>query len=542
MTLDPPQAAGRSHLLPCFLLAFGFIVRLWLSHAVFLNPDEALHYWLSLQPSLALTYQATMVTAHPPLYIVMLHYLSYLGSSEFLLRLPSVLAGTALCWVVFLWLERVTSRATALIGLGLLLFSPSLIYVSAEVRQYAPLLLFCAGALYFFDSALAENSLPRMALSSIFLWLALLTHYSALLFALALGFYALLRIAAVKPPAKVLVTWILSQLFALALVAVLFRTHISLLKAQALPEKWADTYLRGSIFHPSTSGAVTFVFKATLQLFHYLFSQGAVGILGLLLFAGGVILLWREQQPRDSCRPSPRHLAFLLVFPLVVNCALGLAGKYPYGGSRHDSYLALFVMPGIAVALARWRPQRRWINPAAIGVVLLICNLFPSPAGQYIRLKDQRKELMESAVNYLQENAPPGSVVLTDSQGGLLLSYYLCHEKAVLLTPPYAHYFAAPCGQFRLLSLDSRLWMFSSATFPDELRTLEQNYGVVPERPVWLAQAKWMTVEEKEFRAQLPRLGCPDIRDFGENILVCRLTLPGAGSLPLAGGRLSETQ
>src|SRR5690348_8980629 len=110
------------------MLVTGLVIRLWQAHAIFLNPDEALHYLLSVQPSLSLTYQETLGTAHPPLYIVFLHYWGYLGNSEFFLRLPSVLTSMGFYCMVFLWLQKVVNRKAALIAMIMLLFSPAMIY------------------------------------------------------------------------------------------------------------------------------------------------------------------------------------------------------------------------------------------------------------------------------------------------------------------------------------------------------------------------------------------------------------------------------
>ena len=172
----PGEKQSTRYILPLCLTAGGLLARMAWAHSVFLNADEALHYLLSTQPSLALTYKATLTTAHPPLLILLLHYWSWMGTSEFVLRLPSVFAGTAFCWMMFLWLRKVTDGETALIGLSLLLFCPALIYVSAEIRQYALLLFFCACCLYFLERALEENSAGWMALSFMALYLALSTE------------------------------------------------------------------------------------------------------------------------------------------------------------------------------------------------------------------------------------------------------------------------------------------------------------------------------------------------------------------------------
>src|SRR5258708_4740641 len=157
------QQAQRN-LVPICLLAVGCLARL-----------------LQAKSPPAPPYQAPLTPAPPPLLIVLLHYWSALGTSEWILRLPSVIAGTAFCWMVFLWLERVTDRTTALIALSLLLFSPALIYLSAEIRQYALLQFFAACSLYFLERGVGERSPRLMLWSALSLYLALLSHYSALL-------------------------------------------------------------------------------------------------------------------------------------------------------------------------------------------------------------------------------------------------------------------------------------------------------------------------------------------------------------------------
>ena len=235
-------------LIPLALIVAGFLLRFGLAGFTFLNPDEILHYLLADQPTLRQAYQASLTTAHPPLLILFLYYWRLIGHSEWVLRLPSVLAGTAFCWIMFLWLGKVASRAAALTVLALLLFSPSLIYLSSEVRQYAFLLLFSAAALYFLERALSENSAGMMLLSSIAFYLALLTHYSSLIFALSAGIYGLIRLYRRNPSGgkggAMLITWIGGQVFALVLCVFLYVTHLSRLKSSGQPlemETWLSS-------------------------------------------------------------------------------------------------------------------------------------------------------------------------------------------------------------------------------------------------------------------------------------------------------------
>src|ERR1700730_941086 len=146
ITATPPEQETQSRALirwsVSLLLLAGFLLRLRLSWLTFLNPDEALHYFLSQQPSLKLAYQASLTTAHPPLMILFLHFWSQLGNSEFFLRLPFVVAGTLFCWVMFMWVKKVGDQQAAWFALALFLFAPPLISLSAEIRQYSFLLLF----------------------------------------------------------------------------------------------------------------------------------------------------------------------------------------------------------------------------------------------------------------------------------------------------------------------------------------------------------------------------------------------------------------
>ncbi|MBZ5720690.1 MAG: glycosyltransferase family 39 protein [Acidobacteriia bacterium] len=531
MPLPPPavipaRKQAVSYWLPWSLLAAGMLARLVVAQSVFLNPDEALHYLLSVQPSLALTYRATLTTAHPPLLIVLLHYWSVLGTSEWMLRLPSVLAGTAFCGVMFLWLERVTNRTTALIGLTLLLFSPALIHLSAEIRQYALLQFFAACSLYFLERGVGESS-PRMVLcSALALYLALLCHYASFLFALTLGLYALLRIRSAKAPAGVVIAWVAGQLGALAEVGFLLVTHVALLKARGAPQAIADSYLRGSIYHATEDRPLVFVARNSLRFFHYLFSQGAVGTVGLLLFILGVVLLIRDRElGHDEARPTSLLLGLLLAFPLVFNCGAALLGIYPYGGTHHDSYLAGFAMAGIAVALARWTVSNPWVKPLTIAAVLAICNLFPSPTGQYIQAKDQDRKWMSQAAQSLQ-SLPPGSVIFTDDQGGLLLSYYLCHSLVSQVQRPFQPFQNSPCGRHRIIALSPDEWIFEAKSFPDDLQAVQRAYGLPSGSTVWLFQAGWLIDKEEDLHAVLRQYGAGKPQKFGQNILLWPLLLP----------------
>jgi len=528
-TPAPSRFYNRRAVLTALLMA-GLAIRLFQAGYRFLNADEALHYLLSIQNSLAATYRASLTTAHPPLLIVWLHYWGMLGHSEFFLRLPCVLAGTLLCSVVFCWLRRITEAPTAVIALSLLLFSPALIQLTAEVRQYSFLLLFCAASLYWLERAIIEDSIPMLCASGIALYLALLTHYASLIFAMTLGLYALVRFSTSRVHGMFMAAWAGVQALGLALASTLYVTHLSKLRESGSADSIVNSYLSRSVLHPGQN-ILWFIGRSNLRLFHYFFSQGAVGVVALLLFVTGIVLLLRNDFTNyGSRRPSGRQLAFLFCFPLIVNCGLALFRTYPYGGTRHNSYLATVVASVIALALARWKAARGWWRPASLAVVLALCNLFPSPLDQYIHLRDQRRNMMAQAVTELR-SLPADSVIFTDDQGGLLLSYYLCGGKVVQIEEsPFEPFMRSRCGAHWVTSIDPDVWAFRAETFPDTLRSLQRNYNLAPGTQLWLFQAGWFVENDYALRNELRSFGCLAPQQFGRNIFLCKIQV---GRTPL---------
>ena len=158
-----------------------------------------MHFLAANKSSLAEAYQTSLTLAHPPLLILFLHVWRKLGTSELFLRLPSVIAGTIFCWIFFRWLTRLLGPTVGWIGFILVGFLPVFVELSAEVRQYPLLLCFMMAAAYVLELALSENSAGKMVAFFIFLYLAMLTHFSAILFAGAVGAYSLWRLVSDRP-------------------------------------------------------------------------------------------------------------------------------------------------------------------------------------------------------------------------------------------------------------------------------------------------------------------------------------------------------
>jgi dolichyl-phosphate-mannose-protein mannosyltransferase len=519
MSRSELPAIESSRFLPAALLAAGLVLRVIPAARTFLNPDEALHYSLAAQSSVSLAYQQSLTQAHPPLLILLLYYWRVVGHSELLLRLPSLLAGTAFCWLGYRWLEKIAGRGAALAGLLLFSLAPSLILLSAEVRQYGLLLFFLAACLYLAETAVQNNSCFSMALFSLALCGALLSHYSAFLFAFATGVYMLVRLYPYRERG-LSVVWATGQVLALALCLLLFRENLSHFTGGGLAHDM-DTWLRKSFFHPGEENVLTYVLVQTLRVFTNLFSQGFVGSAALVVFVAGLAISLRRSEPLVAGGPAPRLLALFILLPFVTNCLLGLAGKYPYAGTRHNSFLAPFAIAGMAVALAAWKPSWPGMKITLLLAAMAACNLFPAP-GPAIRPRNQSKERMARATKFLRQSAGPGAYLIADTQSALLLGYYVCGHAVIDLRDPRLLQ-TSDCGAMRVIA--SRVWAFGPADFPSALQGMAETSWLTPQANVWLFSAGWRSETSREFDALLQSYGCPDPRRFGDNIMICEIRL-----------------
>ena len=521
-------------LLLLLVLIVGFGARLFEAWRYFLNPDEALHNLLASQSSLSLTYKAALTNAHPPLLILVIHYWRWLGQSELMLRMPSVLAGTACCWLTYLWLRQIVGRSTGFVGLLLLALSPTMIRLSAEVRQYSLLLFFISACLYCSEQAFKRNSAGWMALFSLSLYGALLVHYSSFIFALVMGVYMLVRLYPYRHRLGLFTIWAVGQIGGVALAAYYYFTHVVPVRQTGMLSGGYDTWLRKSVYHASENNVVTFAATQTLRVFTFLLSHGFLGTLALLAFLTGLVLLLRNKVSLNEEGPTARQLAVLLGLPFLVNYAAALAGQYPYGGTRHAAFLTIFAASGAAIGLTAWTPARVWIRPLVVALALTFCNFFPAPPPA-IRPRNQTRILMERAVDALRQSAPPGATIVAAYQSGLLLGYYGCGHGVVQVFPPFHRFAEADCDGYRVITTIPSTWKFYANDLPGDLSAMAETYNLAPGSKIWLFDAGWIS-DSAPALIHDRQVGCSSTRTFGDDIFICELTVGEGNADKPAGG------
>lgn len=316
-----------------------------------MNPDEVLHLQIANSASLLETYRFSLTNAHPPLFMLLLHVWKEIVGTGWQLCLPSVAFGSAFLWAAYRWSLSLFGTAAALLILSLLAFLPSLVLLSVELRGYALLLCLMAAALAALERALKERSPRWLAISAALSGLSLLTHYSALRFALAASVYTAVRVGVERAPGKFVRAWVVSQGAVAAVFLWLYASHISTLRGSALEREAQGWWLQAAYFRAGQESPLQFLWRQTASLFRYLFSSPVSGMVALVLVLAGIAWLAGKRQPAT----------FLVALPLAFGALGGLLRLYPYGGTRHSIDLVLFSCAAIGVSLSRFTAERVWV-------------------------------------------------------------------------------------------------------------------------------------------------------------------------------------
>jgi hypothetical protein len=519
-------------LIAAALVVLGFCWRVWLAHATFFNTDEAWHYSVADQDSLLAAYKASLTLAHPPLMVFVLYFWRHLGTSDLMLRLPGVLAGTVFCWLFYKWLTVLFGRRAGWCGLILTAFLPPMMTLSAELRQYSWMLMFAFSAAYFLERALDGNSARMMLLSSVCLYLAMLSHYSAFLFAAGLGIYAILRMLSQRPAASVMASWVAGQVVGVGLAAILYVTHIAKLSAvypvaRSL-DRFGDFYISDWYFHAGRDRLLPFLYRGTFGVFRFTFGQTALGQIATLLFIAGVAMLIRRGSSATG-RP-PRLIAVLLLIPFVLNWVAVIAGLYPYGRTRQCIFLGVFGLAGVSFAVSKIARNRAGPAAAVALGIVVICQVFGTLQGRdLLPLAEQRHEHMDQALQYIRSNISPEDVILTDRATSFQLRHYLCRQDEAKVYRSGNGFEPFRCNDLRVVATGANDGALTSENFVQELREMRSNLDL-SSKTVWVVQGGWASGLGEALRGRSQEFSELQIHPFGRYLEVFKV--PRAGSDP----------
>ncbi|MBF0619600.1 MAG: hypothetical protein HQL19_05480 [Candidatus Omnitrophica bacterium] len=334
------------------------------------------------------------------------------GNGEASLRAYPCCCGIlALVAGLFLF-RRILARPAFLVAFGLFVILESLVYYSAELKQYssdvliAVLVFGLADQLFHAVALRKRDVLTWILLGAVAVWVSysviiLLAVVAGLL--LAKAFVGKGR-AAFLMFIPVLVVWLFS-------IVILYQTQLSALdQDKVIREMWAGSMLTAPVWSWQAvqwlSGVVYDSFK----------NPAGFGwpVIGIFFFMIGVWAALRKDMWR----------ALLFLAPFVVTLGASIAGKYPFFG-RMLLFLIpayLFFMVSGAMYLAEQLKGK-----AAWGRVLLVVILVAFPCVEAGKKFWDGRTVAENrqALDVFRREYRPGDMVFMDSSGQPPFVYYM---------------------------------------------------------------------------------------------------------------------
>jgi len=353
---------------------------------------------------------------------------------------------------------------------------------------------------------------------SLFLYLAILAHYSAVFFVLTVGLYVLARVADRQLPRKLVTAWAAGQLGGVAIYLFLYVTHLSKIKNSIA--LWTVPFDQ-AFFHVDGESIFRFTGVNTWDIFLYVFGQRYVSGAMLLCFLAGIaILLGRDFAPGTGKSKSDSHLGLLLLLPFVSVWAAAIAGIYPYVGSRHTAFLVPFAVAAASFLLAFVSRQKLWAGLVLAVLLTGVSNVYGQSGETGFSRVNQSRKLMAGAVDYMEQSIPRGDLILVDYQSSLPLSYYLCGPaQPISIDRSNRDFDQFNCNGYSVVSV--HFWKLKAESLAAPFKRVAHARGLKPGDRVWVFQAGWGgNLILAELPEHFPQFRCLDPRIFGQDISV----------------------
>jgi mannosyltransferase len=378
------------------ILLVGFAVRLYHLGEQSLWFDEA-YSWLNIAATDLWTAIKLELAdfVQPSLYYALCRPFTLLGDHEWVLRLPSALAGTLTLPVIYVLGKQFGGRRVGLSAAALLALNPFHVWFSREARTYALTMLFTLLTLHFFLQAVRGRR--SWTWFTLFSGLGFITHYFCLLLPLVQFVYLLLNFRQKYPIFR---RWVLSM--ALAFLPMLAW-------AIALFTQEERTMGIGWIPMPGP-------WEPLLTLWNWsLVTVGpwtALETVALPVFALALALGQGRSAHRQLLIP------WLAVPPTAAMLISWMVGRSFYV----DRYLIISLTPYLLLlALGTWRPPKRW---AKIGLMAALLAVSAAGTMRLFTHPLLAKQDWRTAMAILASDRRPGDVVVLRNANDIVPATY----------------------------------------------------------------------------------------------------------------------
>ena len=414
-------------LLALGIVAVGLYLRLPGFFGWWLNPDEGIYYSTVTQPSFENFWGEVRITAHPPLYFLILRGVGHLTTDFAGLRLIALVSGCVAIYTFVLAGREIGEQGsrgwlTGLVSGLLLAVAPRAVELSQLIRPYMFLVALLSCALYLLLRYLRQPRGGLLIGYAACATAAALTHYSAMLALGAMGVLVLvdgaLRGVARSEWHRLLAAQVVPVLAIFTLYLLHLRNLMSLQVVENATQGWLSAYMIRDVgdalislvgFHSMLAGEVLAVSTAALTL-------GALGLAA-----------WR-------CEWTPLIVG---ASGLLIATAGATAGLYPFGATRHTSWLLVLVVPLLGWSLTMMFSSGRRIaaaSAAALAVIWLggtgIGGLLGTGIPVELNEHVLRRGHLGAMSEVLDPKAPPSLVFMSVETYQLLLPLYASERQA----------------------------------------------------------------------------------------------------------------
>jgi 4-amino-4-deoxy-L-arabinose transferase-like glycosyltransferase len=351
---------------------------------------------------------------NPPLYqYFVLHPLHYLGQSEEIIRLPSVVFGILSIPLIYKVGRLCFGQKAGLVSALWLSLSPIHVWYSQEARMYAMVVLLSLGSVYFFLRTLRRSNWKLWLGFIVFTALAYLTSYSAFLVTLV---QLIFIICTFRTHYLILRRWALSQVLAFL---------PTLPWVVALLSREVKFFGFGWIARPGPLDLLKTLWNFSLG---YTETLTPFVSLSLLLFAFALLHgLW-DQRSRSEGDPSQiplfPHARLFLALWLILPIAFVFLTSHILVPIYIDRFLFV-ALPPYLILVAYGLLCIRHVIAQRGAILALTLAISLSLSRIYFDAEYYTKEDWRGAAQYIAQHEQPGDVIaLRLAASELPFNYY----------------------------------------------------------------------------------------------------------------------
>lgn len=391
-------------------ITLGFFLRLYNLGKYAFWYDEVLVIWYSRRIWEMIRHFSTGLTPafDPPLFCLLLHFWSFLGKSEFILRLLPLSFGVLSIIAIYKVGQLLFNKKVGLISAFILAVSPLSVYYSQELKPYSLTTFFVLMSIYNLIKSLKDNRLRFWIGFIIFTILCLHSHFITVFLLIIVNFFFLYCYFIDKKYKVLLKKWVITQL---VIGSLYFPVMIGLLKKVSVWYGWPP--------EPS--------FALVIQSFIYFnmgFNAPAIVhclavLLFLPLFLRGILFSYKQKEYKNSIW----LLLFWLFIPITMVVIVSAAISPIY-----IERVFLYSLPAyyIIIAFGLYKIKKQPIYLCVLTLLIIFSSLSLKnyyqniwPPIEFLNCTNHpgviEKKEYKRAAKYVQDNFQKGDVIAHSS-------------------------------------------------------------------------------------------------------------------------------